>query len=183
MKKILGILFCLLLIPCMAAGVDESTYKLGPGDALLISVWKDENLTKELIVPPDGVISFPLIEDINVEQMTVSALREVLRNKLSEYVPDATVTVMLLNPLSMKGYVIGRVNNPGQFEIGRDTTVMQILAMAGGMQEFASTKKILILRQEGEKTTKIPFNYKEMENGENLDQNIFLRKGDVVVVP
>ena len=156
---------------------------LGPGDLLEISVWKDEALSRQVLVPPDGVISFPLVGDIQVKDLTVPGLRDLVRKRLAEYVPDAPVTVMLLQVNSLKAYVIGKVNKPGQFPINLDTTVMQILAMAGGLNPFASSSKILILRNENGKTVKIPFNYKEVEKGKQLGQNIVLKRGDVVVVP
>jgi polysaccharide export outer membrane protein len=102
---------------------------------------------------------------------------------LSEYVPDAVVTAMLFEINSMKAYVIGKVNRPGQFPINMETSVMQVLSMAGGLNAFADEDDILILRQQEGKTVKIPFNYKEVAKGEKLRQNILLERGDVVVVP
>lgn len=168
------------VLPVLA---QESTYKLGPGDTLEISVWKDESLSREIIVPPDGVISFPLIKDIDVTSLTVTNLREIVTKKLEEYIPDATVTVMLLKADSLTAYVIGKVNKPGQFPITLETNVMQALSMAAGLNPFADSDKIIILRQENGQSIKIPFNYDEVKKGENLDQNILLKRGDVVVVP
>lgn len=161
----------------------EDAYRLGPSDILEISVWKDESLSREVVVPPDGVIAFPLIGDIPVKGVTVAALRALVTKRLAEFVPDATVTVMLLRVNSLTAYVIGKVNKPGQFPIDLETNVMQILSMAGGLNPFASSGNILILRQQDGKTVKMPFNYKEVEKGENLAQNIVLKRGDVVVVP
>jgi polysaccharide export outer membrane protein len=161
----------------------ENKYQIGPGDVLEISVWKDESLSREIVVPPDGVISFPLIGDLDVKYLTVTDVRKVITKKLSEYVPDATVTVMLLKLDSLKAHVIGKVNRPGQFAITMETTVMQILSMAGGLNPFAEGNKILILRQIKNKTVKIPFNYDKIQKGEDLQQNILIQRGDVVVVP
>ncbi|EFK05843.1 polysaccharide biosynthesis/export protein [delta proteobacterium NaphS2] len=136
-----------------------------------------------MVVPPDGVISFPLVGDIDVNHMTVTELRETIKKKLSEYVPDAPVSVMLLAVNSLRAYVIGKVNKPGEFPIFMDTHVMKILAMAGGLNPFASKGNIIILRQEKGKTVQIPFDYGDVEDGENLEQNIVLKPGDVVVVP
>jgi len=185
MKKI-G--FCILFFAVFAIWnntllAEESTYHIGPGDILEISVWKDEALSRELVVPPDGVISFPLVGDIDVTHMTVKALREAVKERLAEYVPDATVTVMLLAINSLKAYVIGKVNKPGEFPINLDTNVMQVLSMAGGLNPFASESNIIILRQEKGTPVKIPFDYEDVEDGDNLDQNILLKRGDVVVVP
>ncbi len=161
----------------------EVGYKVGPGDVLEISVWKDESLSRKVVVPPDGVISFPLIGDINIQNMTVSDIQKNVTKKLKEYVQDAVVTVMLLEINSMKGYVIGKVNKPGAFPIFMDTSVMQLLAMAEGLNPFASETSIHILRREKDNLIKLPFNYKEVLKGENLRQNIIIQRGDVVVVP
>jgi polysaccharide biosynthesis/export protein len=161
----------------------ENNYIIGPGDVLEISVWKDESLNRDVVVPPDGMIAYPLIGDIKTNGMTVTMLRKAITTKLSEYVPDATVTVILKNISSLKAFVIGKVNNPGQFSITMDTTVMQILAMAKGLNPFADAGDIHILRRRKNVTVKIPFNYKEVEKGYNLEQNIVLQRGDVVVVP
>lgn len=170
MKRITFYLLILILSPGFfhPALAQEGTYHIGPGDVLDISVWKDESLSRQIIVPPDGVISFPLIGEIDVTDITISKLREVVKKRLVEYVPDATVTVMLLQVNSLTAYVIGKVNNPGQFPINMETTVMQILAMAGGLNPFASSAHILILRREKGKTKKIPFNYKKVEKGKKL---------------
>ncbi len=161
----------------------ENTYKIGPGDVLEISVWKDQSLTREIIVPPDGVISFPLIKDVDVNDLTVPALREIVSKKLSAFVPDATVTVILTKSNNLTAYAVGKVNKPGQYPIGMETNVMQIIAMAGDLSPFASPGKILILRQDKGKSVPIPFDYNEVKKGEKLGQNIVLQRGDVVVVP
>ncbi len=179
-------LVCLWVVTAaggMAMAAEEGRYLIGPGDVLEISVWKDESLSREVIVPPDGIVSFPLAGDIDVTRMTVTDLRDAVKKKLSEYIPDATVTVMLLSINSLRAYVIGKVNKPGEFPIFMDTHVMKILSMAGGLNPFASKGNILILRQENGKTVNIPFDYGDVEDGDNLEQNIVLKRGDVVVVP
>lgn len=177
------LLFSLGLTINVDASDSQSIYRLKPGDEIEISVWKDESLSRQLIVPPDGFISFPLIGDIEVNHLTVSDLRKLVTEKLSEYVPDATVTVILLKISDPKAYVIGKVNKPGEFIISNNTNVMQILSMAGGLNPFASAGNTIILRQHQNSTLKIPFDYKEVEKGKNLEQNITLKPGDVVVVP
>ena len=187
MKKIVVCIFMLFLVlPAIgdiAAFASENTYKIGPGDSLLISVWKDESLTREIIVPPDGIISFPLTGDIDVTALTVAELRKVVTEKLKVYVTDATVTVILLEAKSLVAYVVGKVTTPGQFTINMKTTVMQVLAMAGDLDPFASPDNIIILRQEKDQSIKIPFHYNDVKKGKNLEQNIFLKRGDVIVVP
>ena len=179
------IVFLALIIfshtPAMAK---EDPYKLGPGDIIEISVWKDEDLTRQIIVPPDGTISFPLIEDIEVINLTVPELREIVKKKINEFLPDATVTVMLIKSNNgLMAYVIGKVNNPGQYPINMETSVMQLLSMASGLNPYASAGKIIIWRRKGEQIVKIPFDYDEVAKGENLKQNILIKRGDVIVVP
>jgi polysaccharide export outer membrane protein len=140
-------------------------------------------LNREVVIPPDGIISYPLINDIDASGMTVTKLRNSLAERLSEYIPDVEVTVMIKEINSLKAYVIGKVNNPGEFNISMNTSVMQILAMAKGFNPFASVEKIQILRQKKKIVVKIPFNYKQVERGENLSQIIILQRGDVVIVP
>jgi polysaccharide biosynthesis/export protein len=163
--------------------VAEMRYLIGPGDLIEISVWRDESLSRKVVVPPDGIISFPLIGDIDTQGMTVGDLRHIVTEKIKEYVPDAFVTAMLLEINNLNAYVIGKVNKPGTYPILLDTNVMQILAMAGGLNPFASENNIQILRQVNKVTVKYPFNYKEVLKGENLEQNIILQRGDVIVVP
>ena len=185
MKKIFFsiLLFSLGLAINADASESESKYRFKPGDEIEISVWKDESLSRQIIVPPDGFIAFPLIGDINVNNLTVPGLRKIVTERLSEYVPDATVTVILLKISETKAYVIGKVNKPGEFIITPNTNVMQILSMAGGLNPFASAGNTIILRRHQNSVMKIPFDYKQVEKGKNLEQNIILKKGDVVVVP
>jgi polysaccharide export outer membrane protein len=113
----------------------------------------------------------------------VPELRKIVTKRLSEFIPDVTVTVMLVEINSLKAYVIGKVNVPGAFDIDMESNVMQILAKAGGLNPFASSGNIKILRQTENQLIKIPFNYGQVEKGKNLEQNIILKAGDVVVVP
>jgi polysaccharide export outer membrane protein len=172
-----------LLVFCPFSLAEEKVYHIGPGDVVEISVWKDPELSRNMVVPPDGVISVPLIGSINVTHLAVPELRTIVTQKLSEFIPDVTVTVMLLQINSLKAYVIGKVNRPGEFPINLETNVMQILAQAGGLTPFASDGNIKILRQKDSQITNIPFDYGEVEKGKNLEQNIILQPGDVIVVP
>ena len=175
---------CLTLFAfCPFVSAADEAYHLGPGDVIEISVWKDPELSRNLVVPPDGIISFPLIGSINVTHLSVPELRKIVTQKLSEFIPDATVAVMLIEINSLKAFVIGKVNNPGEFAINLETNVMQILAKAQGLNAFASKGNIRIIRQQDDKLIKIPFDYGEVEKGRNLEQNIILKPGDVVVVP
>ncbi|WP_297058128.1 polysaccharide biosynthesis/export family protein [Thermosulfurimonas sp.] len=177
-----GLIFWLGLVSRVRAQ-EVPFYRLGPGDVLEITVWQDERLNRKVVIPPDGVISYPFAGDIKVSGLTVADLRRVLQKRLSEYIQNPTVTVMLVQVNSLKAYVIGKVNHPGVYPIELNTDVMQILAMAGGLTPFASSKKILILRRQGDRIIKIPFNYDQVIHGQHLEQNIILKRGDVVVVP
>ena len=177
------IVYLILTVSYTSASAADNFYLIGPGDVLEISVWNEPDLNKTLVVPPDGVISFPLINPIKVTNLTITALKKAVTKKISEYIPDATVTVLLIKINSLKAYVIGKVKGAGEYSINLDTTVLQILAKAGGLTPFASDGNIKILRQKNKKIINIPFDYGEVEKGKNLEQNIVLEAGDVVLVP
>jgi polysaccharide export outer membrane protein len=166
-----------------ATQVVEDNYQLGPEDELEITVWKEPELAKKIAVRPDGKISYPLIGEIQAAGKTVKQLREEISKKLEKYVADAQITVILLKAQYYKIYVVGKVNKPGEFHVGRPANVMQALAMAGGLTPFASPGKIVILRRSGDKEQTLPFDYKAVSRGESLEQNRTLLPGDVVVVP
>lgn len=158
-------------------------YRLGPEDLLSIAVWKDESLTREVLVRPDGMISFPLVGDLPAEGRSVEELRADLIRRLSPYLPDPTLSVMVSKINSTKVYVVGKVNRPGEYLIGSTIDVMQALSLAGGLTPYASENKIRILRREkGEQRTYL-FRFGEVKKGEFLEQNILLQRGDVVIVP
>ena len=163
--------------------VPTDDYIIGPGDVLDISVWKDEALTKRVMVLPDGKISFPLIGQIEAGGKTVNQLRAVLEKKLERYVPDLTLSLLVGQVNSMMVYVIGRVNNPGRFALNTNLNVLQVLSSAGGLNPFAKRGSIKIFREEKNGTQIFPFDYDDVIKGENLQQNIHLKRGDVIVVP
>jgi polysaccharide export outer membrane protein len=162
---------------------DEEKYLLGPEDSLEISVWKEPELTKQLIVRPDGKITYPLIGEIQAAGLTVKDLQKEVSKRLEKYVTDANVTVILVKTQYYKIYVTGKVNKPQDFIVGRPTTVMQSIAMAGGLTPFASPGKILVLRHVGGKEEVYPFDYNAVRKGQSLEQDRILQPGDVVVVP
>ncbi|MDY6905424.1 MAG: polysaccharide biosynthesis/export family protein [Thermodesulfobacteriota bacterium] len=162
----------------------NTAYLIGPDDILLISVWKDPDLTREVIVRPDDYISFPLVGDVKAGGLTVAELKNLLTQKVSEYIPEVNLTVMVTQFNKVKIYVIGKVNRPGEFRPGKNLNVMQALTLAGGLTPFADRNDIIILRTNGNnQQTQIPFNYKKVKKGKDLTQNIMLQTGDVVVVP
>jgi len=164
----------------VAAG---EAYEIQPGDLLFISVWKEPELQKEVLVRPDGAISFPLSGEINSRNKTVEDLRIELSERLSRYIPDLLVTVSVLQINGNKVFVIGQVNKPGEFVVNPRVDVMQALSMAGGTTPFADLKNIRILRRSRAQQTALEFRYDEVIRGRSLEQNIILESGDVVVVP
>ena len=162
---------------------DQDKYLLGPEDAIEISVWKEPDLTKQLVVRPDGKITYPLIGEVQAAGKTVKQLQAEILKRLEKYVTDAHVTVILLKAQNYKIYVTGKVNKPGEFVIGKPVNVLQAISMAGGLTPFASPGSITVLRSLGGKEEVYPFNYKDVANGQFLEQNRTLLPGDVVVVP
>ncbi|MEE2729386.1 MAG: polysaccharide biosynthesis/export family protein [Pseudomonadota bacterium] len=156
-------------------------YQVQPGDILEISVWKEPDLSKELLVPPDGNLAFPLIGHLQAQGATIKQLQADIAEKLSRYIPDPSVTVSLLKAAGNLYYVVGKVNRPGQYPMVGPTSVLQALSMAGGMTTYASENGIKIIRN-GKKEA-IAFRYGDIEDGEQLQQNILLESGDVVLVP
>ncbi|MBX3349521.1 MAG: polysaccharide biosynthesis/export family protein [Nitrospira sp.] len=161
----------------------EQGYQLGPEDVLLISVWKDEHLTREVVVRPDGLISFPLVGDVPAEGRTVEELRIDLAKRLIKYIPAVNLTVAVIKPLSYKVYVVGRVTKPGEFLVGHYTDVLQALSLAGGLTPFAAENDIKIVRRVMGQQQTFPFRYSDVRKGIDLEQNIILQRGDVVMVP
>ena len=166
-----------------AATPDQDKYLLGPEDAIEISVWKEPDLTKQLVVRPDGKITYPLIGEVQASGQTVKQLQAEILKRLEKFVTDAHVTVILLKAQNYKIYVTGKVNRPGDFVIGKPVNVMQAIAMAGGLTPFASPGSIMVLRTVAGQEKIYPFNYKEVAKGQFLEQNRILLPGDVVVVP
>ena len=163
--------------------VVEGSYLLGPEDVIKISVWKDEHLTQEVVVRPDGMISFPLVGDIPAAGRTIEDVRLELVKRLNKFVPNPHVSILATKILSNKFYVIGRVNKPGEFLVGHYTDVLQALSLAGGLTPFASENDIRIMRRSRGEQFVFPFRYGDIRKGKELGQNIILERGDVVVVP
>ena len=161
----------------------DQSYKVLPGDILQISVWSEENLQGEVLVRPDGAFSFPLCGDISARNRSVIELQEEITKRLRVYISDPVVTVSVAQVLGNKVYVIGQVNQPGVFVVNPQVDVMQALSMAGGTTPFASLNDIKILRRTGDRQQALQFRYSEVVKGRNLEQNVILQSGDVVVVP
>lgn len=159
-----------------------STYIVDAGDVLAISVWKDEGLDKQVLVRPDGGITFPLVGEIHAGGMTVDQIAAEISKRLSEFLSDPAVTVAVMT-VNQKIYVVGKVMKPGEFVTPARVDVMQALAMAGGPAPFADTDDIKIIRRTQGNTTTFEFDYDAVASGDKLEQNILLNRGDVVVVP
>jgi polysaccharide export outer membrane protein len=162
---------------------EEPAFRIGPEDVLEISVWKEEGLRKDVLVRPDGGLSFPLVGDLQAAGKTVEEVRAELAKRLEKYIPDPVVSVLLQRVVSNKIYIIGRVAKSGDYPAGRYVDVLQALSMAGGLTPFADEKDIKVLRREGGTQRVFPFDFKAVSRGEKLEQNIRLQGGDVVVVP
>lgn len=175
-----------LSVPCgdaVASTPGDPEYRVGPEDVVQVSVWKDEQLTREVVVRPDGVFSFPLVGDIQAEDRTVEEIRSDLVKRLTKYIPNPNVSVAVMKIVSYKVYVVGRVNKPGEYLVGHYTDVLQALSLAGGLTPFAAENDIKVMRRvRGEQQT-IPFRYGDLRKGKDLEQNIILQRGDVVMVP
>ena len=158
-------------------------YRVNPGDRLEISVWKEADLQREVLVRPDGAFTFPLAGEMIAKGRTVDEIRKELESRLSRYIPDLVSTVTVIAVAGNSIFVIGQVNNPGSFVMNPVLDVVQALSLAGGMTPFASVKNIRVLRRENGVQRAYDFNYSEVAEGRSLEQNILLRSGDVVIVP
>lgn len=164
-----------------AAGPAPAAYRIGPQDVLHVSVWQNLEMTQDVVVRPDGKISLPLIQDVRAEGLTAAELAQVIQQKLTPYIKDPTVTVIVKEVNAPKIFVTGYVAKPGEYPLRGDLSVLQALAMAGGLTPFASPKKIRIIRNEGGKQETRVVNYYDLIN--SGEGNYLLRSGDTVVVP
>jgi polysaccharide biosynthesis/export protein len=158
-------------------------YRISPEDVLRISVWREEDLQGEVVVRPDGGISFPLVGDMPAAGKSPAELQAEITQRLTAYIPDAVVTVSVTELRGLRIYVSGRVANPGQYTVGRYVDVLQAISLAGGLTPFADERSISVIRRENGREVVFPFNYREVQRGRNLQQNILLKPDDVVVVP
>jgi polysaccharide export outer membrane protein len=178
--------------PEPAEAVDPSTYRIGPEDTLAIAVWQNEDLTRTVPVRPDGKISLPLVNDVQVAGLTPMEVRELLKERLAEYAPDAEISVIVAEVNSFKVSVMGKVQRPDRYLLKGPTTVLDVLALAGGFQDFANEEKVVVLRPEpffvqgrqaGQTFRRIYVNYKKVIAAGGETENFTLEPGDIVVVP
>ena len=157
-------------------------YEIGPEDVLDISVWKNPELSRKVPVRPDGKISLPLVNDIQAAGLTPTALRQQLATRLAEFVPTPEVSVVVSEVQSYKVSVVGAVKTPGRFSLRSPATVLELLALAQGLTEFANKERIVVLRQNGTTQQRLSFNYRKVADG-NEQENFLLKPGDIIVVP
>ena len=169
--------------PQAEVAVDGDQYMIGPEDVLYIHVWKEDALTRTIPVRMDGRISLPLIQEVKAAGLTPLQLKEVLMRKLKEFIENPIVSVTVTEANSCKVYVMGLVKSPGVYRLRSETTVFQIISLAGGFTEWANQRKIMIVRKEDGREKRITVNYKRIMAGKDLDSNIILKAGDTVVVP
>jgi polysaccharide export outer membrane protein len=167
-----------------AVPANDTTYKIGPQDIVRIDVWKEPEISRSgLPVRPDGKISLPLLNDVQATGLSPSELSNVISEGLKKYMNNPQVTVTVLEINSKRVYVTGEVKRPGEFPLLPNMTILQALTHSGGFTPFARTKGIYVLRNEGGKQVKYPFNYKEVIKGNHPEQNVELQPGDLIVVP
>jgi len=178
--------FCLALCALAASSAWAQAlpdYTVNTGDALEVSVWKEPDLTKTVVVRPDGKFSFPLAGEIVAAGRSVAQIQSDITTRLHKYIPEPVVTAAVTLLEGNRVYVIGQVNKPGSYVMNPRLNVLQALSVAGGMTAFAGTNDIIVLRSGGGKQRVLPFHFGEVSKGRNLEQNVALEAGDVVVVP
>jgi polysaccharide biosynthesis/export protein len=169
--------------PAPAVPTEPSGYVIGADDLLSIVFWREKDMSLEVAVRPDGRISLPLLNDVQAAGLTPAELRDRLMDEAKRYIEDPNVTVIVRQINSRKVYVTGEVGKPGPYPLGGPTTVLQMIATAGGLHEYADDKNIVVLRNENGRMVAYPFNYRDVTKRKNLNQNLELKPGDTIVVP
>jgi polysaccharide biosynthesis/export protein len=166
-----------------AADALPAGYLIGPDDVLSIVFWREKDLSGDVTVRPDGNITLPLLNDVPAAGMTPARLREILNERAARYVADPDVTVQVKQINSRKVFITGEVERPGTYPLTGPLTVLQVIALAGGLKEYADAKHIVIVRNEKDRTVSYSFNFRDVAKGKNLFQNLLLKPGDTIVVP
>ena len=191
MTKKLYFLFLLLILPfneVVAAGADLtnvnlSIYQLHEGDRMSISVWKEAALQKQVVVLPDGSITFPLVGRVMVTGLTAPEVEQLITNKLKVYIPDPVVTAEVIGIGGNRAYVIGKVIHPGPITLNGPVSVLQAISIVGGFDKFAREGGIKVIRKTGPDTKIFPVHYQDIISGSDVSTNIDLQAGDTLVVP
>ncbi len=182
-------LIILALLPTMGypsqdvINVSKNPYKIGPSDLLDIQVWNEPDVSKQVRVLIDGTIVLPLVGQINAAGLTPSQLSESLRKKLSEYIAEPEVTVMVLEGKYNRYFIVGQIQNPGEYYIDYPISILQAIARAGGFQEWAKKSKIFVIRQTKSGEERIEFNYDEFVKGDKKVKNLEIVSGDTIIIP
>ena len=187
-RRIAALAACVLgavaLIPIEASGQGISAdYKLHAGDKIQVSVWKEVDLQRIVVIRPDGRFSFPLTGEVQAAGRSADEVRVDIEGRLKKYIPEPVVTVTVEDVTGSRVYVIGQVNKPGMFILNPQLSVLQALSVAGGTTPFAKLDSIMVIRGAGSAQSTLPFRYSQVTEGKSLGQNILLESGDVVVVP
>jgi polysaccharide biosynthesis/export protein len=164
-------------------GASHEAYQLQPGDVLEISVWKETDLQREVLIRPDGSFTFPLAGEVDARGKSVENVRSILVERLQKYVPTPVVTVAVKQIGGNRVYVVGKVVHAGDFPLSNSLDVMQAISLAGGTTPYAAVNDIVILRRQNGQQQAFSFHYSDVARGRNLSQNIQLESGDTVVVP
>jgi polysaccharide export outer membrane protein len=159
-------------------------YVIGPDDVLVVTFWRERDLSGEVVVRPDGKISLPLLNDVQASGLTPEQLRAKVMEGANKFVENANATVVVKQINSRKVFITGQVTRPGPYPLGGGpTTVLQLIAIAGGLLEFADSENIVVIRTESGHPVSLKFNYKDVAKRKGLEQNVELKPGDTVVVP
>jgi polysaccharide biosynthesis/export protein len=185
MKRLIGLLWVLSVAGAgaHAAELVGEGYRLQPGDVLQVVVWKETDLQSEVLIRPDGGISFALAGDMAAAGLTTEQLRTELEGRVRKLVPGAVVTVSVKAPNGNRVFVIGKVMRPGDFPLLRPIDVLQAISMAGGLTPFANGNGVRVLHRDGAHQGSVRFRYGDVAKGRHLEQNILLQSGDTVIVP
>lgn len=179
----IAILFGVLATSAASAQETSADYKLHAGDSITVSVWKELELQRKVIIRPDGRFSFPLAGEVQAAGRSADQIRQDIEGKLTKYIPEAVVAVMVEDVSGNRIYVIGQVTKPGMYVMNPELTVLQALSLAGGGTPFAKLDNISVIRGKGTAQKTLPFRYDQVIEGKALQQNITLESGDVVLVP
>jgi polysaccharide biosynthesis/export protein len=183
-----GLLFCPLFAqnapkPAQVRAESDDHYIIQPSDVLEIFVWKEPELSRKVLVRPDGRISFPLVQDLQAAGTTPVVLKERIEEQLKEYLDSPNVTIIVDSIQSYKVFVTGKVQKPGEFVREKPVSVLQALTLAGGFQDYANRNSISVIRKMGDRNQVFDFHYDDVIRGRKAELNIMLQSGDVVVVP
>ena len=165
------------------AGVDKERYVIGPEDVLYIHVWKEDALSRSVPVRMDGNISLPLIHEMKAAGLTPVQLEAAITERLKKLYENPNVSVIVMEANSFKVYVSGQVMKPGVYKLRDETTILQIIPMAGGFTDWAKRKKILVIRKENGKEKRFTVDYKKAMKGDDPNSNVVLKPGDTIIVP